>query len=92
MDRFLESPAVAVGFIIFVVYLVLFYFAQREKANVARMRGPRRFSPSWSSGRTHRRRRSSARREGFKPQWTRRDELDDAPPARDDGKPSSDRG
>ena len=72
LDRLLSNPLVALGFIIAVVYLALFYLAQRERSQVNQMRGQRRFSPKWSSGRRHYRRRGAARREGFSPQWNRK--------------------
>jgi len=84
------SPAAGAAFIIFVVYLVLYYFMRRERSNVSRMRGARRFSPTWSSGRRARRRSSSRTRDGFKPRWTREQaEPEDSSPS-SDRKPSPD--
>ena len=90
MDQLLGSPAASVAFIIFVVYLVLFYFMQRERSQVSRMRGPRRFSPSWSSGRRTRRRRSSRTRDGFRPRWSREETNPEDSSPSSDRKPSSD--
>lgn len=71
LDRLFNSPLTAFAFLFFVVVLVMVYFAQRERAKVNQMRGMRRFSPGWSSGRRHYRGRPGGRAE-FNPQWSKR--------------------
>lgn len=70
LDRFLASPFIALGFVLLIFLLILVYLGQRERAAVDRMRGPRRFSPRWSSGRSHRSRRRRSE-PGFQPRWDR---------------------
>jgi len=72
LDRALSGPAVTLGLIIAIVYLLLFYFAQRERAKVSQMRGHRRFQPKWGSGHKHRKRRARPQGAGFQPEWSRK--------------------
>ena len=88
LDRWLESPGAAIGFIFFVIMLAGIYIVNRERAKVQRMRGPRRFTPKWreeGGGRRKRRRRRSG---GFSPVWSDREaapkddgDPEDTPPA-----------
>lgn len=74
LDQLTGSPMAAIGFIFFVIVLGGIYLVNRERSQVQRMRGPRRFQPDWRrSGsprsRTRRRRRSGG---AFKPAWNER--------------------
>jgi len=71
MDQFFSNPSMAIGFLFFVVVLILFYIGQRERARVNRLKGRRGFSPRWHSGRRHRKRISRSADGGFKPEWCR---------------------
>ena len=81
LDRWFESPMVPFGFIVFVAFLAMIYFVNRERAQVRRLKGPRRFRPEWD--RRHgglRSRRPRARSGGeFKPAWTKREASGEAP-------------
>lgn len=83
LDRLLEHPVVALGFIVIVVFMAGFYLMNRERAKVARMRGPTRFQPDWgrtsATGRRRRRRRSGS----FSPEWNRKSRTAPGAPARD---------
>jgi hypothetical protein len=75
LDRWLESPMAAVGFIFFVLVLAMIYLVNRERAQVQRMRGPKRFIPKWrdrGGGRKKRRRRRTG---GFQPLWSEREKT-----------------
>jgi hypothetical protein len=90
LDRWFESPMVPLGFIVFVVFLAMIYFVNRERAQVRRLKGPRRFRPEW--GRRHdglRSRRPRARSGGeFKPAWTKREASEEAPRSEEDSHPN----
>ena len=82
LDRILQSPTAAIGFIVFVIILGMIYLVNRERAQVARMKGPRRFQPDWRRtgaprSRRRRRRRSSGT---FSPTWNRGREPKEAEP------------
>lgn len=88
LDRLIESPMLPIGFIAFVLILAAVYFVNRERAQVQRLKGPRRFQPEWSrkDGRRRRRRRSRAGGQ-FKPSWTR---SEPEPPSEGKDPPSDD--
>jgi hypothetical protein len=70
LDALFNSSLFAIGFIFFVLVLGLIYLANRERAQVKSMKGPRRFQPDWSrTGVTRRKRRW--RRDRFRPEWDR---------------------
>ena len=72
IDQILSNPLFAIGFIFFVVCMILVYLGQRERAKVSHMRGRKGFTPKWSSGRRHRRGSlRGAGAGGFQPQWKR---------------------
>ena len=72
LDRLLESPMLPIGFIAFVLLMAGVYFVNRERAQIERLRGPRRFQPAWSRKDGRRRRRRRRRTGGqFNPGWSR---------------------
>jgi hypothetical protein len=71
IDRIFSNPLFAIGFVFFVVCMILVYLGQRERAQVNQMRGRKGFTPRWSSGRRHRRTSLRGGRSGFSPQWNR---------------------
>lgn len=73
LDRWLQSPGAAIGFIFFVIMLAGIYLVNRERAQVQRMRGPRRFTPKWKEHGGVRRKRRRRRTGGFNPVWTERE-------------------
>lgn len=75
LDRWLESPGAAVGFIFFVLVLAMIYLVNRERAQVQRMRGPRRFTPKWRDRGGTRRKRRRRRKGGFQPVWSEREKT-----------------
>jgi hypothetical protein len=80
LDALFNSPLFAIGFIFFVLVLGLIYMANRERAQVKSMKGPRRFRPDWSRTGVRRRKRRW-RRDRFRPEWDR--EPARKPPSRD---------
>jgi len=77
----------AIGFIFFVLVLGGFYLLNRERAHVARLRGPRRFQPDWKrtkAGAPRRRRRS---RGVFRPDWSREGPAEPDPGPGEDSAP-----
>ena len=74
LDRLFESQLAAVAFIFFIIVMTWIYLLNRERSAVQRLRGPKRFRPTWRerSGdqKASRRRR---RRDGFHPDWTERE-------------------
>jgi len=72
LDAIFKSTGFAIGFIFFVIVLAGFYLLNRERAHVARMRGPRRFQPDWKRSRAGApRRRRRSRGGAFQPDWSR---------------------
>lgn len=71
IDRIFSNPLFAIGFIFFVVCMILVYLGQRERAQVNQMRGRKGFTPKWTSGRRHRRTSLRGGRGSFQPQWNR---------------------
>jgi hypothetical protein len=71
IDQFFSNPLFAIGFVFFVVCMILVYLGQRERAKVSQMRGRKGFTPSWSSGRRHRRTSLRGGRSSFSPKWNR---------------------
>lgn len=72
LDRLLQSPAVPIGFVVFVIVLFFVYLTNRERTHIQRMKGGARFQPDWSRtrrGRTRRRRRGRMRSGEFRPDW-----------------------
>ena len=96
LDRLLESPMLPIGFIALVLCMAGVYFVNRERAQVHRLKGPRRFRPTWTrkDGRRPDRRRHSRAGGQFKPGWSRdepaepsestRKEANDVSPEPDD--------
>ena len=75
LDRWLESPGAAIGFIFLVLVLAMIYLVNRERAQVQRMRGPKRFTPKWKDRGGTRRKRRRRRTGGFQPVWSEREKT-----------------
>ena len=73
LDRLLESPLSAVALIFFIIVMTGMYLLNRERAKVQKLRGPRRFRPSWKERSGDRKVRRRRRRAGFNPVWTERE-------------------
>lgn len=73
LDRLFANPAVLVGSFLLLVILVGTYLLNRERAEIKRRKGPKRFRPDWSRTRAgdYRRKPGYKRRTGggFRPQW-----------------------
>jgi len=72
LDRLVQSPIIPIGFIIFVVVLLLVFLVNREQTHVQRLRGPTRFQPDWGRtrrGGSRRRRRRRMPSGEFRPDW-----------------------
>jgi hypothetical protein len=73
LDRLFAHPAVLVASLILLVILVGSYLLNRERAEIQRRRGPKRFRPDWSRTQAgdYRKKPGYRRRTGggFKPQW-----------------------
>ena len=83
LDRFFESPAVAFGFILFVFFLGGIYLVNRERSQVQRLKGPRRFQPDWGRTRGGKKKRRAKKRSGFHPSWNPR--TDESASDQDEG-------
>lgn len=90
LDSLFQSTGFAIGFIFFVIVLGAFYLLNRERAHVARLRGPRRFQPDWKRTRAGAPRRRRRSRGGFRPNWSRADrDREDDPGAPGPSSPES---
>jgi len=85
LDRLFANPAVLVGTLLVLVILVGTYLQNRERAEIKRRQGPKRFRPDWSRTQAGDFRKKSRQRrrtgDGFHPQW---------PDRKKDGKPPLD--
>lgn len=94
LDRLFHSSGAAFAFIFFVIILFIFYMVNRERSQVQRLKGPRRFEPRWTARGGSRRRRRRRPGGQFKPDWNRRDRPDpvsgaDDPEAPPGGQPDT---
>ncbi len=83
LDQLFASPAVFIGSLLLLIILGGTYLLNREKAEIQRRRGPKRFRPDWNRSRAgdYRKKPGYRRRTegGFRPQWPDRN-RDPKPP------------
>jgi len=85
MADFFGNIGFAIGFIFFVLVLGAFYLLNRERAHVARLRGPRRFQPDWKRTKAGAPRRRRRARGAFRPDWSRQADSDADPDVEEGG-------